>query len=160
MGSEEISFSANDVLTDIKTAKPSIAIGSDGLATIMLKHLGMKGLEYLARTYNLCMNTLDIPTMWKLGKIIAVCKPGKPLNEGSSYWSVTLLSPVVKVLEALVLPFHKNSLPLADHQYGFRQNRSTTTVSYRRPLLMVETVKDRTSGSLWSHSIFRKLSTL
>ena len=80
VGSEEISFSANDVLTDIKTAKPSIAIGSDGLATIMLKHLGMKGLEYLARTYNLCMNTLDIPTMWKLGKIIAVPKSGKPLN--------------------------------------------------------------------------------
>ena len=62
-----------------------------------------------------------------MASVISVPKPGKPLNEGNSYRPITLLSPVVQVLETLVLPFLKNSLPLADHQHGFRQNRSTTT---------------------------------
>ena len=107
--SKEICFSAEDVFTAIKTAEASTAIGPDGF-----KHLGMKGLEYLTKTYNICMNSLEMPTMWKLGKTIPVPKPGQSLHEASSYRPITLLSPVVTVLEALVLSFLKNSL----HQHG------------------------------------------
>ena len=65
--------------------------------------------------------------MWKLGKIIPVPKPGKSPSQGSSYRPITLVSPVVKVLEALMLPTLKEHLPMADHQHGFRAGRSTTT---------------------------------
>ena len=56
--------------------------------------------------------------MWKLGEIIAVPKTGQPINEGSLYRPITLLFSVVKILEALILPFLKDSLALADHQHG------------------------------------------
>ena len=124
---DEIVFSPADVSIAIKSAKNSTALGPDGLAIIMLKHLGKRGVEYLSKIFNRCLNSLEIPDMWKLGKIIPLLKPGKPSNQGSSYRPITLLSPVVKVLESLLLPTLRENLPLADHQHGFRAGHSTTT---------------------------------
>ena len=52
----------------------------------------------------------------------------KPLHQGSSYRSITKLSPVVKVLECLILLTLKEILQPADHQHGFRGGDSTTSV--------------------------------
>ena len=84
-------------------------------------------MTYMAETFSLCVNSLKIPDMWKLGKIIPIPKPGKPINMGSSYRPITLLSPVIKVLESILLPSLKENLPMADHQHGFRTGHSTTT---------------------------------
>ena len=43
----------------------------------------------------------------------------------SSYRPLTILSPVVKVLESLILPTLRQVFPLADHQHGFRSSHST-----------------------------------
>ena len=51
-------------------AKNSKAIGADGGATVMLKHLGEHGINYLTKTFNICLHSLEIPDMWKHGKII------------------------------------------------------------------------------------------
>ncbi len=40
---------------------------------------------------------------------------------------VSLLSPAIKILEALLLPLVNDAIHLADHQHGFRKGRSTTT---------------------------------
>ena len=96
------------------------AIGPDGIATVMLKHLGEHGINYLTKTFNICLQSLEIPDMRKQGKIILIPKPGKPSNQGSSYRPITLLSPVVKILEAMILPFLKDHLPRHEHQHGFR----------------------------------------
>ena len=48
-------------------------------------------------------------------------------NQGSSYRPITLLSPVVKVLEATILPFLKDHIPLHEHQHGVRPGHNTTT---------------------------------
>ena len=95
---QDVEITPEDVSKAIKAAKASTAIGPDGLAMIMLKHVGEKGLTYMAETFSLCVNSLKIPDMWKLGKIIPIPKPGKPINMGSSYRPITLLSPVIKVL--------------------------------------------------------------
>ena len=102
MGSEEISFCAEDVLT-IKTAKSSTALGPDGLATARHETSG-KNVQSL---YEHIGNT-----NWENHSCF---KSGKPLNDGSSYRLITLLYPVVKVLEALVMSSLKHSLSLADY---------------------------------------------
>ena len=120
-------FTPAQTLEAIKKAKNSKALGSDGLSPIMLKHLGPKGIKFLTDIFNLCIKNSVIPTIWKTAKIIPLLKPAKPANQGSSYRPVSLLSPLIKTLEALLLPLINNAVNLADHQHGFRKNRSTTT---------------------------------
>ena len=83
----------------------------------MLKHLGWTGVSYLTKVLNLSMSTLQIPDVWKVGGGVALLKPRKPANKGS-YRPTTLLSPVVKTLEALILPTFTHHLSLAEHQHS------------------------------------------
>ncbi|XP_075163033.1 uncharacterized protein LOC142235657 [Haematobia irritans] len=116
-----------NVLRAIEAAKSSTAIGPDGLAMTMLKHIGENGVRYLTHTFNVCLSTLEIPDIWKIGKVVPVLKPGKQAHLGDSYRPITLLSPVTKILEAILLPYFTEHLMLAEHQHGFRSGRSTTT---------------------------------
>lgn len=101
----------------IKAAKSSMAIDPDGLATKMLMHIEVKGGNYLTHTFNLSLSTFKIPDKWNLGKIIPLSKPE---HQGSSYWPITLLSHVVKILEATLLSIITEHLSQADHKSGFR----------------------------------------
>ena len=76
------------------------------------------------------LNTGVIPSIWKTARIIPLLKPGKPDDTGKSYRPVSLLSPLVKALETLLLHTLTEHLPMADHQHGFRKGRSTTTALY------------------------------
>jgi hypothetical protein len=105
----------------IKLSSNSSATGPDGLTSLHLKHLGLKGISYLTKLYNL-------PIIWKKAHIIPIPKPEKPLNLSSSYCPISLLSPAVKICECLPLPFiNPPSLPLSSSQHGFRPFRLTTT---------------------------------
>ena len=92
-----------------------------------LKHLGQHGIRFLTRLFNLSLQTADIPVIWKASIVIPVPKPGKPLDEGTSYRPISLLSPEVKVLERLLLPELTQSLAPNRSQHGFRPQHSTTT---------------------------------
>jgi hypothetical protein len=54
-------------------------------------------------------------------------KPGKPPNLSTSYRSISLLSPVVKILERMLPPLISAGLPISRTQHGFAAGRSTTT---------------------------------
>ena len=120
-------FTPAQTLEAIKKAKSSKALGPDGLSPIMLKHLGPNGINFLTNIFNECIKCSIIPSIWKTAKIIPLLKPGKPSDQGTSYRPVSLLSPAIKILEALLLPIINAAVNLADHQHGFRKNRSTTT---------------------------------
>jgi hypothetical protein len=53
--------------------------------------------------YNIAINSNTIPHIWKLAKIIPIPKPGKDTNIGSSYRPISLLSPIAKTLEKIIL---------------------------------------------------------
>ena len=118
-------FTPEYVSVAIMSAKNSTALDPDGLAIKMLNHMGEQGVNYLCKVFNICINTFEIPQKGKLGKIIPLPKPGKPLHQGSSYRPITNLSPMVKVLESLILPTLREVLPIADNQHGFRSGHST-----------------------------------
>ena len=112
----------------LQSTKPSYALGPDELSPLMLKHLGPKANSYIAGMFQTSLNTGVISSIWKTAHIIPLLKPGKPDDTGKSYRPVSLLFPLVKVLETLLLPTLTEHLPIADHQHGFRKGRFTTTV--------------------------------
>ena len=93
----------------------------------MLKHLGTHALTYLADLFTLSIRSLNFPSIWKVARIIPLLKPGKSPDDATSYRPISLLSPVVKLLESLVLLSITPHIELAEHQHGFRKGRSTTT---------------------------------
>ncbi|XP_046802037.1 uncharacterized protein LOC111689347 [Lucilia cuprina] len=61
-------FTPSEVAVAINAAKPSKAIGPDGISMLMLKHLGERGVEYLTMVFNLSISSLIIPDAWKKGR--------------------------------------------------------------------------------------------
>ena len=103
-----------------------MGLDTDELSIHHLKLLGPWGLLYLTILYNLSFNGASVPDMWKEAIIVPLLMVGKPRDLGSSYRPLSLLSPVAKVLERLVL--HRMAfLPLRPFQHGFRSGHSTTT---------------------------------
>ena len=120
-------INAGQVSESIKSAKNSKAIGPDGISPIMLKNLGPIAINFITKLFNDILLTAIIPPLWKTGRIIPLPKPGKPSNEGKSYRPVSLLSPLAKLLESVLLPHLQSAVHLEDHQHGFRKGRSCTT---------------------------------
>ena len=115
------------VLLTIKKSKASKALGPDELSPLMLKHIGLNGMSFLANLYTNVLKTSMVPKLWKVGKIVPLLKPGKPADKGPSYRPISLLSPAAKTLESLILCPLQDSATLAPHQHGFRKGRSTQT---------------------------------
>jgi hypothetical protein len=122
-----VSFSADDVIAAIKSANNSKAFGPDKLTVFHLKHLGENAIKYLTHVYNLSVTKCDIPAIWKESIIIPLQKPGKDPSAAASYRPISLLSPVAKILEKLMLPYLNQHLPPQPHQHGFRPKHSTVS---------------------------------
>lgn len=123
----DISFSAEQLTMALKSTKNSKALGPDGISPMMLKHLGPLGITFLTRLMNLSLLKQEIPGVWKIGRVIPLLKPNKPVDQAKSFRPISLLSPSAKLFESLLLPILKTHLPLAEHQHGFRIGYSTTT---------------------------------
>ena len=110
----------------IRQSSNSTAVGPDGFTAVHLKHLGHYGRAYLTRLFNLSIRSANLPAIRKMAHIIPILKPGKPPNLSSSYRPISLLSPMVKILERLLLPYITSSLPHSNTQHGFVPFHSTT----------------------------------
>ena len=120
-------FTTEAVATAIAGFKSSPAVGPDGLSIILLKHLGPLGLAFLATMLSQSVRTATLPVAWQQANIVPLPKKGKDLSLGASYRPISLLSPIVKVLERLVMPTLTAHLAPSYWQHGFRPRHSTTT---------------------------------
>ena len=118
--SEAISNSSNNNST-----------GPDHINIRHLKHLGPLAFQYLTELLNLALNFNIIPQIWKLAKIIPIPKPSKDLCLGTSYRPISLLAPISKTLEKVLLPYVTQNIPQNKHQHGFKSNHSTTTALHQ-----------------------------
>ena len=98
------SFSPADTKEAIRLAKSSTAIGPDGMSTIHLKKLAQGAINYLTNIFNLSISTGQIPAKWYKAIIILILKPDKDNNIGKNRRPISLLCPVAKTLEKLLLP--------------------------------------------------------
>ena len=120
-------ISPTQTLNAIKKSKNSKALGPDNISPIMIKHLGPTAITYITSIFNKVINQSIIPPLWKVGRIIPLLKPGKPSDQGTSYRPISLLSPLAKILESIILPHLQSSITLQPHQHGFRKGHSTCT---------------------------------
>ena len=71
----DILITTQQTLKAIKNSRNSKAMGPDGISPIMLKHLGINGINFLTNLFNNSVKQAIIPTMWKTGKSIPLLKP-------------------------------------------------------------------------------------
>ena len=124
-------FTVDETAKVIQTAPASKAFGPDGITAIHLKHLGPQALTYLTELFNCSLRQCIIPDIWKTSTIVPLPKPGKDLTLGKSYRPVSLLSPLIKTLERLLLPALNEHLAPAPNQHGFRAQHSTVTALHQ-----------------------------
>ena len=55
------------------------------------------------------------------------CQAHKSVNEGPSYRPISLLSPLAKLLESIMLPQIQEAITLKPHQHSFRKGHSKVT---------------------------------
>ena len=120
-------FSLEELTKAIKNCKIGKAPGVDSIHTEFLHHLGPVASRFLLNILNTCLSSCRIPTQWRKTKVVAIPKPGKPLDQPKSYRPISLLCAPYKLFERLILeritPTVETILPR--EQAGFRAGRST-----------------------------------
>ena len=105
----------------------------DLISTKMLLELPLIAIIFIRNLFNVIMRLHYFP--WKIAQIIAIPKPGKDLNNVSSYTPKSLLPTISKVFERIfadrldVIIQQKHLLP--NHQFEFRKKDSTIKQIHR-----------------------------
>ncbi|CAH2095610.1 unnamed protein product [Euphydryas editha] len=111
------------------------APGFDLITPRVLKELPKKCLTFLANLFNAILRTCHFPEVWKVSQVIMIPKPGKPVEETSSYRPISLTPVLSKLWEKIFLTRLKVCLDEGDiiptHQFGFRQQHSTVEQVHR-----------------------------
>lgn len=120
----------NEIRTIIKNLKTKKAPGPDQISNLALKNLPEKGVHFLKRLFNACMEQGYFPSCWKHAHILMFLKPGKPKSKITSYRPISLLSTLSKILEKIInlrLCEALNVMNVIPHfQFGFRNQFSTS----------------------------------
>jgi hypothetical protein len=84
---------------------------------------------FITQLFNAVLLKGYFPAHWKVAQIILILEPWKPPNELTSYWPISLLPTVSKVVGKLLLKrlfrIVENNRLMPNHQFGFRQRHST-----------------------------------
>jgi hypothetical protein len=110
--------------------------------------------ESFARTYNKCYAEGCFPSNWKIGKLVLIPKPGKPLDSPSAYRPICLLDGCGKLFEKLITNKLREHHLVGDHeisdnQFGFRSDRSTIGA--------LERLKSYVQAATAGHHVHHKL---
>lgn len=122
----------NTIQRDLNAKK---APGYDLITGKILKELPEKALRLLTIIYNAILRLNHYPVQWKVAQIILLPKPGKNLEEVTSYRPISLLPVISKVFEKLLIKRIKPELEvnktIPTHQFGFREHHSTVEQVHR-----------------------------
>ena len=78
---------------------PKKAPGFDLLTGVILQQLPNKAIVKLTNIYNAALRLKYVPSYWKVAEVIMTPKPGKPVNEVTSYRPISLLPILSKFLK-------------------------------------------------------------
>jgi hypothetical protein len=135
--------SLNELKTHIAALKTNKSSGYDKITCSMVKNLPQVAIELLGNVCNSCLQLGYFPKSWKIGKIIALSKPGKDNSLPGSYRPVSLLPVIGKIFEKMILTrlmeWEEEQKIFRPQQFGFRARHSTT----QQILRITETVSLR-----------------
>ena len=118
-----------ELIQTTKLLKPKHSKGIDNIPTYIMKDT----IEYISTPltyiFNLSFSQGTVPSYMKIAKIIPIFKAGDK-DSFSNYRPISLLPAISKLLEKLVcnrlVKYLDTFNILYTHQYGFRQNHSTS----------------------------------
>ena len=124
-------ISAGKIKEELQKFRSKKAAGPDGLKPIIFSHLPEKYFKVLETIYKAMIYTSFTPTKWREAKVIFIPKPGKTIYQiAKDFRPISLTNHMLKGLEKLVVKNVDQTLetmPISDHQQGFRRCRSTET---------------------------------
>ena len=124
-------ISPNKIKEELRKFKSKKAAGPDGLKPIIFSHLPDKYFEVMDIIYKTMVYTSFTPTKWREAKVIFIPKPIKPIYQiAKDFRPISLTNHILKGLEKLVVKNvdqNLETMPLSEHQQGFRRCRSTET---------------------------------
>jgi hypothetical protein len=135
---------ANEIKCNINARKVP---GFDLITGEILQQLPRKGIVKLTHLINASFRLKYTPQVWKIAEVIMIPKPGKQLNEVTSYRPISLLPVVSKLFEKLVLKRLKIIIERKDiipmHQFGFREKQSTIEQVHRLTDVIENTLEEK-----------------
>ena len=78
-------FTTDEIINALSATKAGKAAGPDGIFPDMLKNIGPAAIRLLQAFYDDVVTTANIPKIWRSSNVIAIRKPGKPLDDPTSY---------------------------------------------------------------------------
>lgn len=123
-----------EVLACISLRKNGKAPGADGIANTALKRLPSNAIDTLVTVLNAMLSQRIFPSIWKHANVVMIHKRGKDHRLPTSYRSISLLSNLSKIAEAIILSRLRHIICeghfLPDEQFGFgRACRPTSNSS-------------------------------
>lgn len=116
------------VQNKINSLKKSAA-GIDEINNVLLRSLPRAVIEILTDIFNDIIEKRKIPFEWKITKVIAIQKPGRPVNDALGKRPISIFSKVRRLFESCFLEnldrWAENENKLSVSQYGFRKGKST-----------------------------------
>ena len=123
-----VTFSTCKVRKNLLQLNTSKSKGPDGIPAIVLKTCAPELAPVLNKLFQLSYSVGIVPSSWKLAHVFPIPKKGGK-SDPSNYRQIAITSLISKTMETLVtkqlLAFLETNNLLSDHQYGFRQARST-----------------------------------
>ena len=123
-----IKFSTRKVRKALLQLNTSKSSGPDSIPAIVLKSCAPELAPVLNKLFQLSHNLSIFPSSWKLAHVFPIPKQGDK-SDPSNYRPIAITSLISKTMETIVtkqlLAFLETNSFLSDHQYGFRQARST-----------------------------------
>jgi len=117
-------FSPKEVVEAIAHTNVRKVPGYDLISGEVLKELPKKAITLLTILYNSMLHLSYYSLLWKFARIIMVPKPGKPINDVTSYRPISLFPIPSKIFEKLLLKRLRSDVDLSallpDYQFGFR----------------------------------------
>ena len=95
-------FTADEIINALSATKAGKAAGPDVIFPDMLKNIWPAAIRWLQAFHDDVVTTAKIPK-WRSANVIAIRKPGKPLDDPTSYRPISRLCCCYKLLERLLL---------------------------------------------------------
>lgn len=127
---EQIEITREGVLKMLLNLDPKKSAGPDGIPNSFLRRYAEQLSGFLTGIFKLSLSSGQIPTNWKIARVVPVYKKGDRLLV-ENYRPVSITSSCCKLLEHILSSYiHKFLCErdlLSDSQHGFRQGLSTST---------------------------------
>lgn len=123
-----IKFSTRKVRKALQTLNTNKSKGPDSIPAIVLKTCAPELAPVLNKLFQLSYKHGIFPSLWKQVHVFPIPKKGDK-SDPSNYRPIAISSLLSKVMETIIthqlLSYLETNQLLSDHQYGFRQARST-----------------------------------